>query len=49
MRYPSLYEIYKKAENEQQEQESSMEEILTQQDDVKKTVDNIIKRTKNKR
>ncbi|MGQ9609912.1 MAG: hypothetical protein ACUVWN_11440 [bacterium] len=48
VRYPSLYEIYKKTENEQQEQESSMEEILTQQDDVKKTVDEIIKELKTK-
>ncbi len=48
VRYPSLYEIYKKAENEQQDQESTMEEILTQQDDVKKAVDNIIKELKTK-
>lgn len=47
-RYPSLYEIYKKAESEQQDQESTMEEILSQQDEVKKTVDNIIKELKTK-
>jgi hypothetical protein len=47
-RFPSLYEIYKQTENEQEAQKSEMEDILSKQDDVKKAVDNIIKELKNK-
>ncbi len=48
VRYPSLYEIYKETELEQQRQESDMEDTLKKQDDVKKTVNDIIKELKSK-
>lgn len=47
-RFPSLYEIYKQTENEQENQKSEMEDIKEEQDEVKKAVDNIIKDLKNK-
>ncbi len=47
-RFPSLYEIYKQSEEEQDEQKSEMEDILAQQEDTKKAVDDLIKELKNK-
>jgi len=47
-RFPSLYEIYKEAELEQQKQESAMEDALNKQDDAKKAIDDIIKELKSK-
>jgi len=47
-RFPSLYEVFKQTENEQQNQESEMENILSKQDDVKKAVDDLVKDMKTK-
>ncbi|MGB9595928.1 MAG: hypothetical protein ACPL7B_06560, partial [Candidatus Poribacteria bacterium] len=47
-RFPSLYEIYKETELEQQKQESAMEDTLKKQDDAKKAIDDIMKELKSK-
>lgn len=47
-RFPSLYEIYKETEAQQQKQESAMEDTLKKQDDTKKAIDDIIKELKSK-
>ena len=41
-RFPSLYELYKEMEIEQQVEQSEMEDIISQQDDVKEMVDDLI-------
>ena len=47
-RFPSLYEIFKQTESEQQKQESEMEDIRSKQEDAKRAVDDIIKDLKTK-
>jgi len=47
-RFPSLYEVFKQTESEQQNQESEMENILSKQDEAKKAVDDLVKDMKNK-
>jgi hypothetical protein len=41
-RFPSLYELYKQMETEQQLEQSEMEDILSRQDDVKDMVDDLM-------
>ena len=45
-RFPSLYELYEEIETEQQAQELEMEDIRSQQDDVKEMVDDLISELK---
>ncbi|HGJ65143.1 TPA: hypothetical protein ENS27_07105 [bacterium] len=47
-RFPSLYEIYKQTEAEQEQQQSEMSDVLSEQKEAKKTADNLIKELKKK-